>query len=447
MNTSKTPTSKIPTSKIKRSAITGYAAAKVGLKHMSHKTRTLMANKNKKQSAQEKHEQHLGEIVFSVLSQLRGTALKVSQILSMEADILPDSIREKLKNACYRVPPINKALVRKQVIQELGDKPNEVFKGFNLEAFAAASIGQVHRAVTFEDEKAAVKVQYPGISTTIESDLVMIEKLFWTLSKTTSLMPKKKVLDLAMQEMQARLKEELDYHIEADNLRWFESNLDLPGIKIPRVIDSYSSKRILTLEMLDGLHVDEWLATNPSQSQKNQIGQILFDFFWYSVFKLNKINADPHPGNFLFLSDGNLGVLDFGCVRQLGDEFIKNFAEMIPAMIDTYYLQKNPRPLFESYKQLRFINSKTSYEQFKSEIIPYLEPYALWFCQAYQQSHFDFKNKTPCPGRPSHDSNVAMSHLDGMYSEQFCFDRAHLGLMNLLTLIGAEIETDWKKFI
>ena len=332
--------SKIPTSKLKRSAITGLAAAKVGIKHVSHKTRNLMASDSQKQLAQEQHEERLGKIIFSVLSQLRGTALKVSQILSMEADILPESIREQLKSACYQVPPINKALVRKQIMQELGNKPTEIFKGFNPQAFAAASIGQVHRAITFDDQKIAVKIQYPGIGATIESDLAIIEKLFWTLSKTTSLMPKKQVLDLAMKEMQARLKEELDYHIEADNLRWFQAQVSFPGIKIPQVIEAYSSKRVLTLEMLDGLHVEDWLATNPSQSQKNRVGQILFDFFWYSVFKLNKINADPHPGNFLFLNDGNIGVLDFGCVRHLSKEFVSNFAEMIPAIVDTYYHDK-----------------------------------------------------------------------------------------------------------
>lgn len=439
--------SKIPTSKLKRSAITGLAAARVGLKHMSYKTRDLLSKDDTKEKSQDQHEQHLGKIIFSVLTQLRGTALKVSQTLSMEADILPKSIREQLKDACYQVPPINKALVRKQIIQELGDKPGEIFKGFNPDAFAAASIGQVHRAITFENQNIAVKIQYPGIGATIESDIEMIEKLFWTLSKTTSLMPKKRVLDLAMREMQARLKEEIDYHIEADNLRWFQSKVDFPNVKIPQVIEKYSTKRVLTLEMLNGLHVEEWLATNPSQSQKNRAGQILFDFFWYSVFKLKKINADPHPGNFLFLDNGDIGILDFGCVRQLSQGFVVKFSKMIPAIIEVYYRNKSPEKLFDAYLKLKFITSDTDINQFKNEIVPYLKPYGLWFGEAYKQPRFNFQLKTPCPGRPSSESKVAMRHFDGMYSEQFCFDRAHLGLMNLLTLIGAEIKTDWQKFV
>ena len=434
-----------PTSKFKRTAITSVAAAKVGLKHVGYKTRSLLT-KNIDEASQLRHEEKIGQLIFSVLSQLRGTALKVSQLLSMEADILPESIREQLKSACYQVPPINRALVRKQIVQELGKPPQEIFKGFNSQAFAAASIGQVHRAKTQTDKLVAVKVQYPGIGATIESDLKMIEKLFWTLSKTSSMMPKQAVLDLAMHEMQSRLAEEVDYDIEADNINWFREKTQLDGIVIPQVLSEYSSTRVITLEMLDGLHVDDWLATNPSQEDRNHFGQLLFDFFWYSYFQLKKINADPHPGNFLFLNDGRLGALDFGCVRELSDEFVDNFALMIPEVVDVFYRQKDANNLFELYRQLQFIEETVTFEQFKNEIIPYLKPYALWFGEAYVNSRFDFSSKSPCPGKPNMESSGALKYLNGMYSEQFCFDRAHLGLMNLLTQIKSEICVDWHKY-
>ena len=179
---------KVPTSKLSRSAITGAAVAKIGLKHAGYKVRKAFSAKStdakyspakSNEQSQQQHEEQIGELVFTVLSQLRGTAIKLSQLLSMETDILPETIRNKLKSACHELPPINRALVRKQMVQELGYTPKQLFKEFDSQAFSAASIGQVHRALSFNDEVLAVKVQYPGIGATIDSDLKMLEKLFW----------------------------------------------------------------------------------------------------------------------------------------------------------------------------------------------------------------------------------------------------------------------------
>ena len=435
-----------PTSKLKRSTLTGLAAAKVGLNHVGFKTKNLFSSTEKIEQSQKRHEEKIGKIIFSVLSQLRGTALKVSQLLSQEADILPETVREQLKTACHQVPPINRALIRKQIVQELGKAPNQIFEGFNSQAFAAASIGQVHRAKTEDDQLIAVKIQYPGIGATIESDLKMIEKLFWTLSKTSNLMPRQSVIDQAMQEMKARLTEEVDYHIEAENLKYFRLHTSIEEIVIPEVIDSLSSKRVLTLEMLEGVHLDEWLANSPSQEERNHYGQLLFDFFWFSYFKLQTINADLHPGNFLFMPEGKLGVLDFGCVRKLSQDFVKNFAQMLPEVVNVFYKGGSSEGLFKTYHELQFIEKDVTIEAFDRDIVPYLKPYALWFGEAYAETSFNFKNKIPCPGTPNMESSVALKYLKGMYNEQFCFDRAHLGLMNLLTQIGAEIKTDWQRF-
>lgn len=435
-----------PISKLKRSGITGLAAARIGIKHAGYKAKTLLSSNSKKQEIKKSHEENIGKLVFTVLSQLKGTALKVSQLLSMEANILPESIRAELKNACYQVPPINRALVRKQVVQELGIKPAEAFKNFNPQAFAAASIGQVHRAETHQGQLVAVKVQYPGIASTIESDMKIIEKLFWTISKTSNLLPDKNVMSLMMTEMQERLREEVNYQIEADNLRWFQKNVDLTGITIPDVLDNLSTKRVLTLEMLNGLHLKDWLATNPDQQSKNRIGQALFDFFWYSVFKLKKINADPHPGNFLFLPNGNIGALDFGCVRHLSDEFVDQFSKLIPAVVGVFYKNQSSEKLKDVYQSLKILSKDTSQKEFEDSVLPTISKFAQWFGQAYANSSFDFSQKSPCPGKPNGDNFRAIKLISGMYQEQMCFDRAHLGLMNLLSEIGAQIKTDWQKF-
>jgi predicted unusual protein kinase regulating ubiquinone biosynthesis (AarF/ABC1/UbiB family) len=442
---------KMPTSTVKRSAIAGAVATKIGLKHVSYKARKVFSAKDstseQTEQYQQQHEEQIGELVFSVLSQLRGTAIKLSQLLSMETDILPEAIRHKLKSACHEVPPINRALVRKQMVQELGSTPKQLFKEFDSEAFSAASIGQVHQALSFNDEKLAVKVQYPGIGATIDSDLKMLEKLFWLLAKTTNNMPKKQVITLVLTEMKSRLSEEINYKIEASHLIWFQQKIKLDGIVIPKVKPELSSARVLSMQMLTGQPIDQWLADKPNQQQRNALGQKLFDFFWYCVLTLKKIHADPHPGNFLVLTDEQLGVIDFGCVRCLSDDFVNSFIAMMPKIVDSYIFGKNIEALFSSYQALKFINQSVDFTTFESQVLPDLKHYGQWLGQAYEHKNFDFTKKTPCPGKPDNVNGGAVKYLSGMYSEQPCFDRAHLGLMNLLTQIGANINTDYLRFI
>ncbi|NQZ88551.1 MAG: AarF/ABC1/UbiB kinase family protein [Colwellia sp.] len=441
----------VPTSPFKRSAIAGKAATKIGLKHIGYKARNVFAPKNSNtknsEQSQQQHEEEIGELVFTVLSQLRGTAIKLSQLLSMETDLLPETIRNKLKSACHDVPPINRALIRKQMVQELGSAPKVLFKEFESEAFSAASIGQVHRALSFNDEKLAVKVQYPGIGATIDSDLKMLEKLFWLLAKTTNNMPKKQVFSLVLTEMKSRLTEEINYEIEASNLNWFQQEMKLDGIVIPKVNPTLSSARVLSMEMLTGEHIEQWLKRKPSQLQRNALGQKLFDFFWYCALTLKKIHADPHSGNFLVLANEQLGVLDFGCVRCLSDAFVDDFTDMLPKIVDSYIFGNNTEALFSSYQALKFIDQSVDFSTFSSEILPDLQFYGEWLGQAYVKKTFNFNNKTPCPGKPENVSTDSIKFLSGMYSEQPCFDRAHLGLMNLLTQIGANINTDYLRFM
>lgn len=435
----------VPTSKLKRSAIAGITAAKVGFSQLSYKAKSKLSS-NDDEQALAAHESQMGDMIFAALSQLRGTALKISQLLSMETDLLPEAIREKLKAACHQVPPINKALVRKQVTQSLGQAPNKIFKHFDGEAFAAASIGQVHKAQTHQGETLAVKVQYPGIGATIESDLKIVEQLFWTLSKTTSLLPRKDIVDQIMLEVKSRLNEEVNYEIEADNLLWFNERLKLDNIVTPKVYPEYSDKRVISFSFLEGQHLDEWLATKPSQQQRDKMAQLVFDFFWYSVFQLNKINADPHAGNYLFLKNEQLGVLDFGCVRELSPEFTATISRLLPALIKSLNQQGDKSELLNVYKDLQFIEPDTGVSTFEETIFPSIEELAQWLVDPYINETFDFSQQTPCPAKPNQEQKETAKQIHGLYSEQLCFDRAHLGVLNLLRDIGGTVKTDWLKF-
>ena len=259
-------------------------------------------------------------------------------------------------------------------------------------------------------------------------------------------MPKKQVITLVLTEMKSRLMEEVNYKVEASNLKWFQQKIKLDGIVIPKVHPQLSSTRVLSMEMLVGQPIDKWLAGNPNQQQRDALGQKLFDFFWYCALTLKKIHADPHAGNFLVLTDEKLAVLDFGCVRNLSDDFVDSFTEMLPKIVDSYILGKDIGALFSSYQALKFLDQNIDFTTFESEVFPDLQCYGQWLGQAYVSKTFDFSTKTPWPGNPESATGGAVKYLSGMYSEQPCFDRAHLGLMNLLTQIGANINTDYSRY-
>jgi predicted unusual protein kinase regulating ubiquinone biosynthesis (AarF/ABC1/UbiB family) len=202
-------------------------------------------------------------------------------------------------------------LVIKLLRQDLGKGPDTLFQQFNPIAFAAASLGQVHAAVTLDGQAVAVKLQYPGIAESMDSDMRLVRGLLHTFRGQSSLLPDATLVDQALTDIAVTLKDELDYHKEAQQLSWFSGHLGSPDWVVPLVYPSLSSRRVLTMQHLQGLHLNEWLGSNPSQTQRNRYGQLLFDHFLHCVFRLNRLQADPHPGNFLFMDDGRLGLLDF----------------------------------------------------------------------------------------------------------------------------------------
>ena len=287
---------------------------KVGMGELGHKVkRPFLSSENKKKDKASVDDKN-AKILFQALTQLRGTALKVAQMLGMEQDLLPDAYRKELEKSFHQVPPLNRVLVRKVMMQELKQSPDALFAQFEAEAFAAASLGQVHKATTDDHQKVAVKVQYPSIDVTIKSDITMMRGI-------ARGMPNTKLILQSLDEIEARLVEEVDYNIEAKNTQWFQQNITLEGISVPTVFPQLSSKRVLTTAFVDGLHLDAWLATNPSQTQRNQCAQLLYDFFIHSSQDLQRLHSDPNPGNYIFHEDGSITVIDFGCVRKMSDKF------------------------------------------------------------------------------------------------------------------------------
>jgi predicted unusual protein kinase regulating ubiquinone biosynthesis (AarF/ABC1/UbiB family) len=427
-------------SKLQRGAVSGVALAKVGIHQLGHQARQFIRDDEEKKIAQDHHDAHMGRILFNALNQLKGTALKVSQLLSMETAFLPEGIRQELAKACYQATPLNRALIHKVFQQEFGLAPEQLFTQFNPHAFAAASLGQVHEAKLADGTLLAVKVQYPGIATSIRSDIVMLRSVLKSLSLGSSNMPRKEIIEHFMQKIEIKLNEEVDYIHEAEQLAWFTKNNTLADIVFPNVLTQYSSQRVLCMEKLEGLHLDAWLATEPSQAERNHYGQLLFDWFWMSVHQLKRVHADPHPGNFLFMNNGKLGVLDFGCTNPIPENLSLSLARAWNALLDTT-TKTNYEEVKMAYCELGLIEPQLSMKDFKEELLPAISPLIEWQLEPYRQDSFDFKTKSPYPKLDSQRSKSLAKLTVGCHEDLPYFDRANMGLMSILTKIQANIKT------
>src|SRR5438552_10995086 len=248
---------------------------------------------------------------------LRGPAMKLGQMLSLQTGVLPNEVLAELATLQMEAPGMHPSLVRVQIKGSLGREPEEIFKQFTTEPFAAASLGQVHHAVTREGQRVAVKIQYPGIRRTIENDF----RLFRTFSKPAQAsghIPKS-----AIDEIEEQIIAETEYLREADNIEFLTDRLaPLSFVKVPRVLREYSSDKVLTMSLMTGRHLEDFLAQRPSQKLRNQLGSDLFELFYFQVLKIGALHADPHWGNYLFNDDAGISLVDFGCVKYLSPESV-----------------------------------------------------------------------------------------------------------------------------
>ncbi len=427
-----------PTGKLARSGVAGLALAQAGVARIGRQARKITLGADAQAEAQEKFESDLGRIMFRALNQLKGTALKVSQLLSAHAEFLPLAVREELAKGNYQVTPLNRALVHKVFRAEFGQAPEHLFATFESQACAAASLGQVHYATLADGSAVAVKVQYPGIGSSINSDLRMVRSMLDTLGPSTGLMPPPAVIDQMMAEVAHKLGEELDYEHEAAQLAWFRERVTLPGVVIPRPYPEQSSRRVLTMERLTGLHLDDWLATNPGQLARDRAGQLLLDWFFHSVFELGRVHADPHPGNFLFMPDGRLGLLDFGCTKQISPEFLAILSQAWGALLHG----GSSRDIRLAYVGLGVISSSLEQSVFDDVLLPAMTPIVDWQLEPFRASPFDFAKRSAVPIPDKERAATLASFSAGMHEDLPYFDRAYVGIMQMLSAMGAKVVTE-----
>jgi predicted unusual protein kinase regulating ubiquinone biosynthesis (AarF/ABC1/UbiB family) len=250
--------------------------------------------------------------IFHRLGYLRGAMTKLGQAAGSMPGILPDQMAEILDRLHFEAPPMHYPLIREVVRNEFGKEPEEMFLTFEREAFAAASLGQVHRARLKTGEPVAVKIQYPGIARTIDSDFRNLSALLLPLRLGKAWESAKSQFE----EMRRMFNQEVDYVQEAESARMARELFRAEdGIVVPRVYAKYSGQRVLTADFIEGLHLPAYLATNPTQASRNAFGTKIY-VAWQRMYYAGMPYGDPSPGNFLFLNDGRLGLIDFGCVQH-----------------------------------------------------------------------------------------------------------------------------------
>lgn len=286
------------------------------------------------------------EKIVATLGELKGAAMKLGQALSMDAELLSPEVRQVLARLQNQAPAMDYATVSQVVTRELGAPPERCFASFDPTPLAAASLGQVHRATLEDGRSVAVKVQYPGIERSLEGDLDNVGMVVRTVSSASRLMDGRAYF----QELRRELLLELDYRREADLCeRMAQAVALLPDLKIPGVIASHSTGKVLTLELLEGKTLKDWLLTEPSPDERYRVARQLIRAIYAPFFLTGDIHADPHPGNFMVMPDGHLGLLDFGAIKHFSAGFVAANRETVSKSF-----AKEPLDVVEICKRIGF---------------------------------------------------------------------------------------------
>lgn len=303
---------KLPTSKVERASRFLKTGFKVGGNYVAHYTKSAF-----KEVDRDDLDRKNAIEILNVLRQLKGSGLKIAQMLSMDnGGILPKTYADVFAGAQNSAMALSGPLVVNTFKKYWGKTPYEIYDTFNPQSILAASIGQVHEA-RIGDSKLAVKIQYPGVADSIKSDINMVKPLILKILGLPS-----SVLEIYIKEVEDRLIEETDYELELKNALFLKEQLSVyPDIIIPNYYPELSNKRILTMDWLEGTMLVDFIKNEKDEKKRQHIGQLLMDFLHFQTHILKKFHADLHPGNFMVTPDLKLGVLDFGCVKELPDDF------------------------------------------------------------------------------------------------------------------------------
>ena len=421
---------KIPISKIHRASKLIQTGAKVGVNYLKYYGDKMVISPDE---AKTRLNESNASDIYNGLKNLKGSALKVAQMLSMEKNILPEAYVEKFSLSQFSVPPLSPALVQKTFKKYFGKAPNEIFDKFNASSKNAASIGQVH-AAELNGKKLAVKIQYPGVAESISSDLALVKPIAIKMFNI-----KGKDSDKYFKEVEEKLIEETNYVLEIKQSKELAAACaHIPNIKFPNYYNEFSSERIITMDWMEGIHLSELTAKNNDESLSNKLGQALWDFYMFQIHNLKKVHADPHPGNFLISSSGELVVLDFGCIKEIPDSFYIPYFEL--AKKENL---NNPHIFEQKLFELEILRNDDTAEEISFFKQMFFNLLSL-FAQPFHNEEFDFSNeeffsKIAALGE-EYSKNTKLRNMNGNRgSKHFIYiNRTFFGLYNLMHALKAK---------
>ncbi|MBP2282836.1 putative unusual protein kinase regulating ubiquinone biosynthesis (AarF/ABC1/UbiB family) [Flavobacterium sp. CG_23.5] len=428
----------IPTTKIERATKLMQTGAKVGVNYLKYYGEKMVNS----DLTRDKLNEDNAEDIYDGLKSLKGSALKVAQMLSMDKSFLPQAYVEKFSLSQFSVPPLSAPLVLKTFKTNFGKTPYEIFDEFNSNSVNAASIGQVHLAVK-NGKKLAVKIQYPGVANSISSDLALVKPIAIRMFNLQG-----KDSDKYFKEVEDKLIEETNYLLELEQSQEVvKACKKIKNLVFPEYYPEYSSDKIITMDWMEGRHLSEFTKTNTDQATGEKIGQALWDFYMYQIHVLKKVHADPHPGNFLINEKNQLVALDFGCMKKIPNDFYIPYFELISKkVIDNKKLFN--QKLFE----LEILRTDDS----KEEIIYFTEMFydlLSLFTKPFQEETFDFsdeaffENIAKLGERFAKDTNLRKMNGNRGSKHFIYMNRTFFGLYNLMFDLKATIVVNqYKKY-
>ena len=420
----------IPTSKIQRASKLVQTGAKVGVNYLKYYGEKMVNPELNKDKLNENN----AEDIYDGLKSLKGSALKVAQMLSMDKSFLPQAFVEKFSLSQFSVPPLSAPLVLKTFKTNFGKSPYEIFDEFNANSVNAASIGQVHKAVK-NGKKLAVKIQYPGVANSISSDLALVKPIAIRMFNLQG-----KDSDKYFKEVEDKLIEETNYLLELkQSQEVVKACKKIENLVFPEYYAEYSSERIITMDWMTGKHLSEFTAINTNQEVADKIGQALWDFYMYQIHILKKVHADPHPGNFLVNDENQLVALDFGCMKQIPNEFYIPYFELIDKKVIN-----NPKLFSDKLFELEILRNDDSKEEVTYFTDMFYDLLSL-FTQPFQEENFDFSdpdffgNIAKLGERFAKDTNLRKMNGNRGSKHFIYMNRTFFGLYNLMFDLKATI--------
>lgn len=421
----------IPKHKLGRAASLAGAGMKVGVNYLRYKGTKAITGRDEK----DKFHERTAADTYKTFSKLKGGPLKLAQILSMDKNMIPEQYSDEFSKAQYSAPPLSYPLVVKTFQREVGKSPTDIFDSFTNKAAAGASIGQVHKA-TKDGKTYAVKVQYPGVADSLHSDLAIVKPIAMRLFQLDA-----KAIDPYLHEVESKLIEETDYELELErSVDLAERSAELISTKFPKYYPEYSSKKILTMEWVDGMQLDKYAESDAPQEEKNKIAQALWDFYAHQIHALRVFHADPHPGNFI-VKDGELWVLDFGCVKEVGDSFYETYFRLMEPNV--FQDKEKLKPALYDVGLLIEEDDEAAIKKlldvFQESITLLNKPY---LAGVYDFGDNDYFEELAAFGERTRNDkelqaiNSARGKADALY-----LNRTFFGVYNLMGLLKAEVDT------